>query len=405
MKRCEACLTMRQFRKAPAPKTSEPKYTHNETDKQKQKTKIDNRYLNISEAKVIEQHGNGIKLRIVSWNINMRGHSSYASVDWKKSADKWQLIFNQTICEDPDIITFQEMPNADLAQLFLQTNEWQVSKGYPSHMGYSYILLHVSRITSQFQVIQWNVDPSKKYAAIILRKKQLLENSNVNDSDDNYNAGKRDQEQKLQSKCNNNNNTDNTNNTNNGNKRYPDEHCESKMNDNLKKNKHVDGNNSNINSNSDNTTQEEQNASLILFGVHLPPFGGYKYAKQRRMIFDRLYNKVSRDKYGLESYFMLIGDTNMRAKEEVDILNNNFYKREGITSCWNSIDYKSKKQMFTWNSFYFDQKTDVKARYDKAFCGKNVKCLNMRIFDQNVSDEPRHFLSDHRGIVVDIELV
>eukprot|EP00483_Globobulimina_turgida_P001847 UN01849 len=142
--------------------------------------------------------------------------------------------------------------------------------------------------------------------------------------------------------------------------------------------------------------------SLILFAVHL--MYGNHGSKDRVSAFNRLY-QFAKNKYNMKNNFVLIGDTNMRDYDEQNILNQ--YKQKCVTSCWNLVDpehLKLKNFMATFYRNFFEKGKQGTTRYDKIFCGKNVRCISLGIFDKAVSKEEFHFLSDHRGIVADIEI-
>ena len=105
----------------------------------------------------------------------------------------------------------------------------------------------------------------------------------------------------------------------------------------------------------------------------------------------------------MNEYFVLVGDTNMRYKEELDIIKD--YNGD-IDCCWQIVPEQMKKNsMFTWYSNYFEVGTDGVSRYDKVFYNtKKIKCIEVNVFDECVSDDKYHFLSDHRGISVVLEI-
>ena len=54
--------------------------------------------------------------KIVSWNLNMNAHSAYAPEGWANTNDKWQLVFKQVMDQNPDIISYQEIPQSYFAE-------------------------------------------------------------------------------------------------------------------------------------------------------------------------------------------------------------------------------------------------------------------------------------------------
>lgn len=44
------------------------------------------------------------------------------------------------------------------------------------------------------------------------------------------------------------------------------------------------------------------------------------------------------------------------------------------------------------------------SRYDKVFYGESIKCVEVRVFDEAMSDDKFHFASDHRGVCVVLEI-
>eukprot|EP01083_Nonionella_stella_P222134 792978_1 len=146
----------------------------------------------------------------------------------------------------------------------------------------------------------------------------------------------------------------------------------------------------------------KKSKNILLFGVHLN-YGDHG-SIQRKMSFDRLYALAK--KYNMHHQFVLIGDTNMREYDERDILQK--YRKYGISSCWDLIEPEHLKRSSFMATFYrnfFEIGKQGTTRYDKLFLGKNLKCVALGIFDKTVSENiPFHFLSDHRGLVAEIEI-
>ena len=98
----------------------------------------------------------------------------------------------------------------------------------------------------------------------------------------------------------------------------------------------------------------------------------------------------------------ICGDTNMREFEEVDVVN----EYDGKLWCvWSIVPDEVKENcMFSWYRNYFEVGAEERSRFDKVFHGNKVKCAEIKVFDESVSAEKYHFLSDHRGICVTLEI-
>ena len=136
---------------------------------------------------------------------------------------------------------------------------------------------------------------------------------------------------------------------------------------------------------------------LLLYCVHFIP--GKQLFNERRQEFDELYAESKRN--GMHSKFACIGDVNMRENEE------GYIKRKyGLASCWDIIPkWMKSDSFFTWHWNYYKMgNNDYSLRYDRMFFPKHFKCKRVHIFDEAVSEYDKHFLSDHRGIVVTIKI-
>eukprot|EP01084_Bolivina_argentea_P197893 339018_1 len=135
---------------------------------------------------------------------------------------------------------------------------------------------------------------------------------------------------------------------------------------------------------------------LLLYSVHFKP--GKQLFKERSAEFDELYAEAMRNR--MNRKFCCIGDVNMRENEE------KYIKRDyGMKSCWDIIPKHLKMDnWFTWHWNYYQPGNDYSLRYDRMFFPKYIQCKKVHIFDTVVSKYNKHFLSDHRGIVVTIKL-
>ena len=93
----------------------------------------------------------------------------------------------------------------------------------------------------------------------------------------------------------------------------------------------------------------------------------------------------------------------MRYQEERDIIKS---YDGSLSCCWDVVpDDLKKNGMFTWYRNYFSVGQQGTSRYDKVFYGTKIKCIEVSVFDETVSDDKYHFLSDHRALSVLLEVV
>lgn len=130
-------------------------------------------------------------------------------------------------------------------------------------------------------------------------------------------------------------------------------------------------------------------ARLVIYGVHLPPF--VDGAENRRDIFDSIVKETERVMGSLD-HLAIVGDTNMRRTEEKDIID------EGFRHCWDI----AHSFIPTWHMCFFERGSKAFTRFDRLFHGRKIETLSVGVFDQSVSKDPHHMLSDHRGVVVTV---
>ena len=101
--------------------------------------------------------------------------------------DKHELIYEQVCEQNPDIITFQELPSDDrnqsLIARFIQDGYRAWTNCYPAHAGYAIILIKDETIYNQYKhfnlKIESNIDPKNEFAGIMIKS-----NKNGNDNHD-----------------------------------------------------------------------------------------------------------------------------------------------------------------------------------------------------------------------------
>ena len=134
----------------------------------------------------------------------------------------------------------------------------------------------------------------------------------------------------------------------------------------------------------------------MLYSIHF--FPSKQNFEVRKKEFDELYKEINKNQ--MVHVFACIGDTNMRENEEKTIKN-----QYNLQSCWDIIPDKLKKHdYFTWNWNYFEPGNNYSLRYDRMFMTKYIICKQVHIFDEPVSKNSNHFLSDHRGIIISIKI-
>lgn len=79
---------------------------------------------------------------------------------------------------------------------------------------------------------------------------------------------------------------------------------------------------------------------LMLYGCHLPPFN-YQPEK-RRAAFNKLYEAAKT--LHMQNSFVLMGDTNMRYKEEKDIVQEYGQTNNQVHCCWDIVPEEQKKK-------------------------------------------------------------
>lgn len=316
-----------------------------------QKLKYSNVEAQIYTIPKFEKSSNCEYLTVVSWNVNMESFSAYAPKDWSKENNKWNIVYQQISEQDPNIICLQELSKP--------VNKWQdksqIDKFHP--------LIQIYMKTNKWEMTFST--PSHSGYCIILVQKKLFQLNNYKIS------------MELDIDPNN---------------KWPAIILKKRLNDNIDDDCKDD----------DVNDDHKYKPIMILFCVHLQPYPTDHNVKGRREEFDRLY-KLSKSKYNMNKYFVLIGDTNMRDNEEDKILYD--YKQENITSCWQIVPSNIKKKgMYTFYRNYFYRDNPGVARYDKIFMGQNIQCTSIGVFDKCVSDEKFHFISDHRAIVALLQI-
>ena len=286
-------------------------------------------------------------LKVLTWNVNIEAHSAYATKEWIESNNKWDLVYQQCQTQNPDIISFQEIPlpfdnNTSheshsrysqihpLIQKYIDTNKWYITSSRRSHCGHTINLVHKRLEKRGFKIdVSDGIDLGNKWPGFILYKQQQQQNR-----------------------------------------------AECKMND---------------------DSSRSYGKKLLFFGTHL--YYGQNNAKRRERSIDRLYQVAKRHK--MTEYLVICGDTNMRDHEEVNIVNS----YNDISSCWDIVPQQYKQNsMFTCYKNYFKKGKPGVSRYDKLFYGNKVKCIALGIFDHHYNNNKCHYLSDHRGVVAILEI-
>eukprot|EP01084_Bolivina_argentea_P169270 293458_1 len=101
-------------------------------------TNCDLQTQHFSDDMVKEQkYDNNPNITIVTWNINENDHFVSASTGWKQYGNKMRCIYQQTIQQNPDIITFQEIPSMSCSLLsYFRSDRWYISNAKKSHCGF-----------------------------------------------------------------------------------------------------------------------------------------------------------------------------------------------------------------------------------------------------------------------------
>lgn len=138
------------------------------------------------------------------------------------------------------------------------------------------------------------------------------------------------------------------------------------------------------------TTNE---GSFFLISCHLVP-----YKQNASLRLSQLQNIVS--DLPADATLIIAGDMNMREDETKSVL-----EVLSVEDAFQLVG--SKEDKFTWNSRvnkYANTGFEYTARYDRVFVrGFGVKAFGL-IGDKPVSENTGHFISDHYGITVELEL-
>ena len=152
-----------------------------------------------------------------------------------------------------------------------------------------------------------------------------------------------------------------------------------------------------------------EDRSIMVSSVHLAPFGNG--SKTRKSQVKQLLEIAG------STPLIFAGDTNMRTAEdkamEVEL---------GLLDAW-KLAGSEKQTRFTWdtldhtgvqggsfNRYYGDDTRQYHARYDRIYCSKKTGIADIRvpsfelIANQPVTENNKHFLSDHFGISTVLEV-
>ena len=348
-------------------------------------------------------HQNCVKkkdfIKVLSWNINYDKHSKHATEEWINNNDKYQLIYNQISAQNADIVALQELPpkesdRARFLKLFKNENKWLFTNEYKtSHIinECDYSILLINKILEKKYTLQYNhtnnsIDELNKWPGVILYENNQT-NSDIVDSKDDAVSGRQHSDVKR-------NMSNFGYNADSNTEKMDDVDIDNKQEEKLDVMK-----NDTIISNSNCQMSSKLIPKLMLYSIHFMP--QRVQHDFRRKEFEEVYQQSI--KQDMNHVFACIGDTNMRENEERDIVQ---MSQGRLKSCWDCVPFHLKKNGFyTWHWNFFDVDSDYSLRFDRMFMGQSIETHSIQIFDQCVSKNNRkHFLSDHRGLVVTIKL-